>query len=91
MFEVLLGYVRQRIGSKYVGGHMPLPVDKQLLIFLCYIGNQQSMKEVSQLFGISQSTVHSVVMKVLDALLDLKDRVRLFFSPLLTCLIVSQI
>lgn len=78
VFEVLLGYVRPRIRSKYVGGHLPLPVDKQLLVFLCYIGNQQSMREVSQLFGISPSTVHSVVMKVLDTLLDLKDRVRIF-------------
>ena len=39
VFEVLLRYVRPKIRSKYVGGHLPLPVDKQLLVFLCYINS----------------------------------------------------
>ncbi|KAJ8308990.1 hypothetical protein KUTeg_013864 [Tegillarca granosa] len=43
-----------------------LATDKQLLLFLWYISNQESMRETAHLFGISISTVHSTLIKIIQ-------------------------
>ncbi|XP_041372770.1 protein ALP1-like [Gigantopelta aegis] len=75
VFEQLLDYVTPHIISNYVGGNEPLPPDQQLSIFIWYIANQESMREVSQVFGVSMSTVHGVVQKLCDVILRLRNRV----------------
>ncbi|XP_041347129.1 protein ANTAGONIST OF LIKE HETEROCHROMATIN PROTEIN 1-like [Gigantopelta aegis] len=74
VFEQLLDCVTPHIISNYVGGNEPLPPDQQLSIFIWYIANQESMREVSQVFGVSMSTVHSVVQKLCDVILRLRNR-----------------
>ncbi|KAK3107692.1 hypothetical protein FSP39_020061 [Pinctada imbricata] len=59
----------------YRGGSLPIEPDKQLLVFLNYLGNQQSMRECAHLFGLSKSTVHRVIHSVTSALLQIKDKV----------------
>ena len=38
-------------------GNPPVSPDKQLLIFLWYISNQASMREMGRMFGVSRFTV----------------------------------
>jgi hypothetical protein len=46
------------------GGKEQFPPEKQLLLLIWYISNQESMREAANLFGISISTVHGTVLKV---------------------------
>ena len=55
-------------------GKEGLNVRKQILVFLWYIANQDSMREISKLFGISKSTVFRCIRRVSDALCDLKSK-----------------
>ena len=80
VFEQLLDHMRPLIEVFYRGGHEPIQPDHQLFVFLWYLCNQQSMREVSQLFGVSKSTVHGVVRTVCDAILTLQDRVSSLMS-----------
>ncbi|XP_067665182.1 uncharacterized protein [Haliotis asinina] len=43
------------------GGNVPVPPEKQLYILLWYLSNLCSMRQVSQLYNVSMSTVHKVV------------------------------
>jgi hypothetical protein len=37
---------------------------KQLLVFLCYLSNQESMREIGHYFGLGKSTVHGILRRV---------------------------
>ena len=50
--------------SEYPAGKKQVDVEKQLLLFVWYLANQESMREASMLFGLSMSTVRSTIMKV---------------------------
>lgn len=63
-FQVILEGVAPLLTSNNPGGKDQIDVEKQLQIFIWYIANQESMREVSNLFGISISTVHGIVMRV---------------------------
>ena len=58
-------------------GPIAVPPQKKLLVFLWYVSNTSSMREIANLFGLSKSTVHGVVLvhEVADVLCDLKDSV----------------
>ncbi|XP_021379463.1 protein ANTAGONIST OF LIKE HETEROCHROMATIN PROTEIN 1-like [Mizuhopecten yessoensis] len=75
MFDCLLERVRDDLIKDFHGGRNPINPDKQLLVFLNYIGNQQSMRECAHIFGLSKSTVHSVVASVADAIVKLHSQV----------------
>lgn len=51
-------------------GRPSLPPDKQLLIFLWYIANTDSMREMSRLFGVSCFTVHRCIRRVSRAICE---------------------
>ena len=46
------------------GGIADTPKKKQLLVFLCYLANQASIREISHYFGLSISSVHKLNRKV---------------------------
>ena len=53
--------------------------EKQLLLFLWYMGNPESMREMANLFGISISTVHSAIYRVMDTFQRNLGHVSIFF------------
>ncbi|XP_069131771.1 uncharacterized protein [Argopecten irradians] len=75
MFDCLLERVRDDLIKDFRGGRCPINPDKQLLVFLNYLGNQQSMRECAHIFGLSKSTVHSIVTSVTEAIVKLQSQV----------------
>ena len=74
------------------GQHVPLSPNKQLQIFLWYLCNQESMREVSQLYGVTKSTVYTTVKSVCDAVLTTRERVYDFLSfCCITCTVASNL
>jgi predicted DNA-binding protein YlxM (UPF0122 family) len=51
-------FLPPHLTSNNVGGKEQIPPEKQLLLLIWYISNQESMREAANLFGISISTVH---------------------------------
>ena len=46
------------------GGRVAIPVVNQLLITLWYLGSQETFRQLSDRFGVAESTVHGVVRKI---------------------------
>ena len=63
-FEIILQTIAPHLTSNNVSGKEQIPPEKQLLLFIWYISNQESMREAANLFDISISTVHGTVLKV---------------------------
>lgn len=63
-FEVILETMAPSLISEHPGGKDQLDIDKQLLLFVWYLSNQESMREAANLFEISISTVYVTIMKV---------------------------
>ncbi|XP_065186091.1 putative nuclease HARBI1 [Sycon ciliatum] len=59
------------------GGRKPIPVRKQLLVTLWWLGSKSTIREVADKFGLSKSTVWHSVRRVCFALQDM--------APLLIC------
>ena len=63
-FEIILQTIAPHLTSNNVSGKEQIPPEKQLLLLIWYISNQESTREAANLFGISISTVHGTVLKV---------------------------
>ena len=46
-------------------GRTPVPDTKKLLVFLWYMANQNSFREISDKFDVSQSAAHRIIWQVL--------------------------
>lgn len=57
----------QNNGLESQQGHglPPVPVTKKVLMFLWYMANQNSFREMSDKFDVSQSTAHRIIVQVL--------------------------
>ena len=53
-----------RLSREHCGGIEQVSSNKQILIFLWYMANQDSMREVSQQFDIGTLTVHNILKNV---------------------------
>ena len=56
--------------SDGVGGHPPIPVEKQTLILLWYLGNIEPYTSIGERFGIAPSAAFNTVKRVSQALVD---------------------
>ena len=56
-------------------GKPGLSVEKQILVFLWYISNQDVIREIGRLFGISTSTAHTCIRRVASALCEIRNSV----------------
>lgn len=63
MFEQILPSIADMLTSKTPGGREETDPTKQLLIYLTYMANQESMREISLYFGVGLSTVHGIIKK----------------------------
>lgn len=64
MFEDILTKIGACLTSKQGGGIEGIPPSKQLLIFMCYMSNKVTMREIGHYFGIGQPTLHVVLKRV---------------------------
>ncbi|XP_033730191.1 protein ALP1-like [Pecten maximus] len=80
-FDIILQDIYHSLLLKGKGQHDTVSPDKQLAVCLWYLANQESMREVAHLFGLSKSTVHGIIMKVCNAFMDLGPRVIVWPSP----------
>ncbi|KAJ8321231.1 hypothetical protein KUTeg_001217, partial [Tegillarca granosa] len=65
-FEIILQHLAPHLLLQTPQGKEQFATGKQLLLFLWYISNQESMRETAHLFGISNSTVHSTLIKIIQ-------------------------
>ncbi|XP_061085078.1 uncharacterized protein LOC133118834 [Conger conger] len=53
------------IKKEHSQGLPPVPVTKKVLMFLWYMANQNSFREISDKFDVSQSSAHRIILEVL--------------------------
>ena len=75
MFDIILRELHPILERHNIGGSVPIHPEKQLLVFLNFMGNQQSMRECAHFFGLSISTVHGVINRTAEAVLQLQQKV----------------
>ena len=65
-FEQLLRLLQEGgLHSEHSHGLPPLPVPKKVLMFLWYMANQNSFREISDKLNASQSATHRAILQVL--------------------------
>ena len=71
-FDIVADRVVPVLLAKRTENAGPIAVSpkKKLLVFLWYVSNTSSMREIANLFGLSKSTVHGIA----DVLCGLKDK-----------------
>ena len=70
-YEVLNEKLIQIMGvevNSELGGPTRIPQTMKTLVFLWYMANQNSFREMGDKFNIAQSTTHDVVIQVLGAI-----------------------
>lgn len=80
--ETFMNYVeaiartdKKRIMSRpYIGGHYPVDIYGHILIFLKYIGTQESLLSIGISFKVCPATVMNIINKVLFFTLKLKSK-----------------
>ena len=77
LFEEILPEFVPHLTSAHEGGILQVDPTKQLLVFLWYMSNQESMREVANTFGLSISTTHGIIYRVLDSIEGLAMQVNL--------------
>ncbi|XP_062568006.1 uncharacterized protein LOC134230253 [Saccostrea cucullata] len=80
-FEVILAEIALDLIHYNTGGNVPISPDRQLLVFLNYVGNQHSMRNCAHFFGMSKATVHDIINRVINSLLKLRTRIIRWPSP----------
>ena len=64
VYKLIVERLDPHLSREHGGGIEQMSPNKQILIFLWYMANQDSMKEVSRQFGIGTSTVHNILKNV---------------------------
>ena len=72
-FNVLVEKLRNSLEYEERSMWKPgFPTEKQLLIFIWYLSNMNSTREISRMFGVSKSTTHKCVRRVSRAICNMK-------------------
>lgn len=68
-FELLLTAVGPEIEPLiFSGGFKPVPLEKQLLITICYLARGETIILLSDRFNLECSTIQNCISKILDVL-----------------------
>ncbi|CAC5407863.1 unnamed protein product [Mytilus coruscus] len=70
LFEQILEKIEPKLIFVHRSGHEQISPYKQLLLFLCYMANMETFRELGHYFGIGRSTVHKCITLVLDVFID---------------------
>ncbi|XP_070564609.1 uncharacterized protein [Ptychodera flava] len=77
IFTIVLGRISRVISIEHPGGRPQVSPEKQLLVWIWYMVNQESIREVGHIFNLSKSTVHSLVKRVTKAVIaTMKDVIK---------------
>ena len=56
------------------GGPTQIPIERKALIFLWYMSNANSFREISDKFNVSQGAAHNIIMRILKDIHQLSQR-----------------
>ena len=66
VFDQILQEIAPTLTTENSGGTEGTTPEKQLLVFIWYMSNLDSIRELANMFGMSMSTVHSIIYKLHD-------------------------
>ncbi|XP_070548887.1 putative nuclease HARBI1 [Ptychodera flava] len=77
IFVFVLERIANLLLMEHAGGRSQVSPEKQLLVFIWYMVNQESIREVGHIFNLSKSTVHGIIKRVTKAVIaEMKDVIR---------------
>ena len=68
VFDEILLRITPQLLRTHTGGVEQVAPNKQLFVFLCYMSNMETMREVGHYFGLSKSTVHGIIRRASSTL-----------------------
>lgn len=71
MFETIHEAIQPKLIFEHRGGNEQISPRKQLLLFLCYMANNETFRELGQYFGVGKSTAHVCIARVLEAFCEI--------------------
>ena len=77
LFEIILQDIFANLLLLGTGPYDAIEPTKQLLVCLWYLANMSSMRQVGHIFNLSKSIVHTVVIRILEALQQLAQKILL--------------
>ena len=87
IFELIMNSIVHSITDDiaWPGGSEPILPEKKLLVFLWYMANQETLREVSNTFAIGTTTVHEIVMTVSEAISENLENVSKNYGWVIIC------
>ncbi|CAC5421676.1 unnamed protein product [Mytilus coruscus] len=71
MFDTIHEEIEPKLIFEHRGGNEQITPRKQLLLFLCYMANNETFRELGQYFGVGKSTAHVCIARVLEAFCEI--------------------
>lgn len=71
MSETIHEAIQPKLIFEHRGGNEQISPRKQLLLFLCYMANNETFRELGQYFGVGKSTAHVCIARVLEAFCEI--------------------
>lgn len=73
VFQHIVDKLSQSLIKEFHGGYHPVSVETQVLVFLWYVSNQNSQREIALLFGLSEWSVNTIIHCVAQCICDISD------------------
>ncbi|XP_014090357.3 putative nuclease HARBI1 [Bactrocera oleae] len=81
VFKIICKDIYPFLYKKYGPGRNALKLDKQVLMTLCYLGNNEALRSISDKFGVCTSTSWRIVSNVCNAILRLNEEKHIINWP----------
>ncbi|XP_039950127.1 putative nuclease HARBI1 isoform X2 [Bactrocera tryoni] len=81
VFEIICKDIYPFLYKKYGPGRNALKLDKQVLMTLCYLGNNEALRSISDKFNVCTSTSWRIVSNVCNAILKLNEDTHIIKWP----------
>lgn len=73
VFQHIVDKLTPNLIKEFHGGYQPVSVETQILVFLWYVANQNSQREIALLFGLSEWSVNTIIHSVAQCICDKSD------------------
>lgn len=73
VFDLLVGLVAKSLSTREYSpprGRPTIPIEKQVLVFLFFIGTLNTERQIADKFGVSESSVFRIVERLLNVIVD---------------------
>ncbi|XP_018783276.1 PREDICTED: putative nuclease HARBI1 [Bactrocera latifrons] len=81
VFEIICKDIYPFLYKKYGPGRNAIKLDKQILMTLCYLGNNEALRSISDKFDVCTSTSWRIVSNVCNAILKLDEDTHIIKWP----------